>query len=108
MKDIKHSEKFASGAAVVTALATLSCCLPWGIGAALGTMGMGMVFEKHRTLFIAVSVVLLCIGGFQLYRTSKSCQKFRPCPLIVMALCGTVVLVIALFPNWLARLMVNL
>jgi hypothetical protein len=66
IEDIRGIGGAAPAAAVVTALASLACCLPWGIAALLGSVGFGLAFERHRLWLIALSVVLLAFGAYSL------------------------------------------
>jgi hypothetical protein len=77
MKSIRASATFAPAAAIVSALSTLACCLPWGIGAALGTLGLSVFFAKFQMWFLVLSLVLLCLGLFQVMRTGRSCSRRR-------------------------------
>jgi len=45
MTTIRNAGKAAPAVAVITALASLACCLPWGIGALLGSVGLGFAFD---------------------------------------------------------------
>jgi hypothetical protein len=75
MTTIRNAGKAAPAAAVVTALASLACCLPWGIGALLGSAGLGLAFERHRPWLIALSLIFLALGGYSLLHTSRSCRR---------------------------------
>jgi hypothetical protein len=50
MRSIRASATFAPPAAIVSALSTLACCLPWGIGAAIGTLGLSVFFARVPAL----------------------------------------------------------
>ena len=49
---MKHSEKIAPAAAVISAFSTLTCCLPLGIAAAAGAAGLGVLVEPLRPWLI--------------------------------------------------------
>jgi hypothetical protein len=59
---MKHSEKIAPAAAVISALSTLACCLPLGVAAAAGAAGLGILVEPLRPWLIGLSIALLGVG----------------------------------------------
>ena len=63
---MKHSEKIAPLAAVIGALSTVACCLPLGIAAGAGAVGLAVVLEPLRLWLLASSVTLPAIGFVQL------------------------------------------
>lgn len=65
---MKLAERAAPVAAAVAALSTLACCLPLGIAGAAGALGLSVVLSSLRPWLIAVAVILLAVGVFQLYR----------------------------------------
>jgi len=62
-------------AAAITALSTLACCLPLSLSAAVGIATLGVVFERYRGGLIAISILFLAIGVFQLYRFSERAER---------------------------------
>lgn len=52
MKPGRAAIVFAPVGAAATAMMALACCLPWGIGAALGTMGLSVFFARYKMAFI--------------------------------------------------------
>src|SRR5208337_765318 len=72
---VRHGEKLAPVAAVVSALFCMACCLPFGIAAAAGTAGLGLVLEPIRPYLMAVSGALILFGVWQLYRRGPSCRR---------------------------------
>lgn len=108
MKAIRGVGNAAPAAAIVTALASLACCLPWGIGALLGSIGLGLAFERHRPWLIALSLVFLGFGAYSLFHTRRSCSRLPKTFTIFLSVAVILVFSIALFPEWIARVMVNL
>ena len=104
---LRRAGKLAPLAAVGSALASLACCLPWGVPALLGSFGIGIALEKHRGWLLALATVLLGLGAYSLARSALSCGRLRRGPLILMLCCAISVFVIALFPDALASFMVN-
>lgn len=107
MKVFRGAENIAPVTAVVSALASLACCLPWGIAGLLGAFGIGMSLERHRPWLITLSVILLTFGGYSLIQTTRSCRRVRVGPTILIVFCMVLVLAIAAFPDWVARFMVE-
>jgi hypothetical protein len=108
MKSIRASATFAPAAAIVGALSTLACCLPWGIGAALGTLGLSVFFAKFQMWFLVLSLVLLCLGLFQVMRTGRSCSRRRSrAEIALLSISAAIVISIILFPEWVAGLFVG-
>ena len=102
---MKHAEKVAPVAAAVTALATLVCCLPIGIAAAAATAGLAAVVSNYRSWFLGASAVLLVIGIVQLTRVQRTCATRNRGSMVILAVSGTIVLLVALFPQVLAGLL---
>jgi hypothetical protein len=63
----------ASLTAIVSSMASISCCLPLGFAAALGTGTASAFFTTLRPWLMGVSVVLLGIGFWQ-QRRAKQCS----------------------------------
>jgi|ERR1700733_9202911 hypothetical protein len=108
MTTIRNAGKAAPAVAVITALASLACCLPWGIGALLGSVGLGFAFERHRPWLIALSLIFLALGGYSLLHTSRSCRRLPKAFTFFFSLAVIVVMAITAFPDWIASIMVNL
>jgi hypothetical protein len=105
---MKVNERFAPVAAVVSALATLACCLPLGIAGAVGALGLGVALETMRPWLLGLACVLLCAGLFQMYRRQASCQRRSRLSIALFVLCALIVVTIILFPQqvaaWVAAL----
>jgi hypothetical protein len=108
MRSIRTFATFAPAAAIISALSTLACCLPWGIGAALGTLGLSIFFAKFQMWFLVLSLVLLCLGLFQVMRTGRSCSRRRSrAEIALLSFAAGIVIAIVLFPEWVAGLFVG-
>lgn len=105
MKTIRASVVLTPTAAAVSALATLACCLPWGIGAALGAVGLGVLFAKFQVWFLALSVLLLLFGLFQVLRKAPSCTKRSRVEIAFLSIAVVVVIAVVFFPQWVAGLL---
>lgn len=105
MKGARAVTTIAPVAAAMSALATLACCLPWGIGAALGALGLSVFVARFQVLFIALSVVLLGIGIFQILRLRRSCRRSSRVEITLWWIAALIVLAVVLFPQWVAGLL---
>ena len=63
----------ASLAAILSSVATISCCLPLGFAAALGAGAASAFFTTLRPWLLGLSVVLLGVGFWQQHR-AKQCS----------------------------------
>lgn len=105
MKGVRALTTIAPVAAVMSALATVACCLPWGIGAALGALGLSVFLARFQIEFIAVSVILLGFGLFQMLRLRRSCRRSSRVEIALWWIATAVVLAVVLFPEWVAGLL---
>ena len=105
---MRVTEKLGPIAAVISALATLACCLPLGIAGALGALGLSVALDQARPWLIGIAVILLGVSGFQMYRGRKSCRRRSRLSLIVFGLCAAVVLAVMIFPQTVAELLAAL
>ena len=105
---MRVTEKLTPVAAVISALATLACCLPLGIAGAVGALGLSVALEQARPWLTGIAVILLGVSGFQMYRGRKSCQQRSSLSLVLFGLCAAVVLAVMIFPQQLAALLAAL
>jgi uncharacterized membrane protein YidH (DUF202 family) len=105
---LKHSEKVAPVAAGLSAISTMLCCLPSGIGAAAGAAGLGVVVEPLRPWLVALSIGLLAVGFVQLYRSNRACQRRSPVSIAIFAIAAIVVLGVLVLPQLTAGLLANI
>jgi hypothetical protein len=103
---VKHAEKLAPVAAVVSALSCLACCLPFGIAAAAGTAGL--VLESVRPYLMAASGTLLLFGLWQLYRRGPSCPRRSRAGIAVLWTCAAVVALLIAAPQIVASFLADL
>jgi hypothetical protein len=106
--NMKHSEKIAPAAAVISALSTFACCLPVGIAAAAGAAGLGVIMEPLRPWLIGLSIALLGVGFGQLYRSRGTCQRRSRASVAVFWFSAIVVLAALVFPQALAGALADL
>jgi hypothetical protein len=70
----------ASLAAVVSAVATISCCLPIGFAAALGAGAASAFATTLRPWLLGLSVLLLGFGFWQQHRAKQCAVRGRRTP----------------------------
>lgn len=104
---VKAVERGAPAAAILAALSTLACCLPFGLVGAAGLAGVSIWLAPLRPWLLGASVVLLALGFWQLYRSPKQCSTQRSHVSVVLFwLAVAVVLLATVFPqllaNWIA------
>ena len=105
---MKPSTKAIPVAAAITALSTLACCLPLSLSAAIGSATLSIVLEPYRSWLMAISILLLAIGAFQLYRFRQTCRKNSVSGFVIMVLSGIIVVSVSLFPQVIAILLADL
>jgi hypothetical protein len=97
-------ERATPVAAVIAALSTLACCLPFGFLGAASLAGLSVRLQSLRPWLLGGSVVLLVWGFVQLYRRNH-CKK-RSLVNIALFWCSVVVVVLIIFfPQVIASLL---
>ena len=87
----------SSAAAVVSALAALSCCLPLGpFLLAAGSAGASGIFVSLEPYLIAFAVLMLVVGFVQAFRARK-CGRGRRVLNVTVLLCSTGLVAAMLF-----------
>jgi hypothetical protein len=103
---MSHSERIAPIAAVLSALMSITCCLPLSIPAAIGLAGFGVVLSSLQPWFIGVSLVLLVLGFLQLWR-GRSCRRPSTMSIVFLCLATVMVLALALLPQVVANFLAD-
>ena len=101
---MKVTERATPGAAVIAAVSTLACCLPFGFLGAIGLASVSVRLQTARPWLLVSSVVLLVVGFVQLYRGRNECRKRSPISVALFWVAVVVVLLIVLFPQVIASL----
>lgn len=104
---MKGVERAAPAAAILAALSALACCLPFGLVGALGLAGIGVWIAPLRPWLLGVTVLLLVLGFWQIYRRGNQCRTRRsPVSVALFWVALAVVVLVMIFPqliaNWLA------
>ena len=101
---MKFAERATPVAAMMTALSTLACCLPFSFVGALGLASISVIAAKYRTWLLVLAVALLVAGGFQIYRRT-SCERRSRASVVVFWLAVFVFVLVLLFPQLIASVL---
>ncbi len=104
---MKHSERITPLAAIVSAVLSIACCLPFALPAALGLAGLGVFVSSSRPWLSVGSVALLAVGSIQLYR-QRSCGRKNRTSVVLLAIAALVVLGFFFLPQFVASLIADL
>lgn len=92
----------ASVGAILSSLASLSCCLPLGFAAALGAGAASALFTTLRPWLLGLSVVLIGFGFWQQRRATQCAVKGMVVGQLLLWAAVVVVLGMILFPQQIA------
>jgi hypothetical protein len=95
----------ASVAAILGAVATMSCCLPLGFAAALGAGAASAFFATLRPWLLGLSIAFIGLGFWQQYRAKQCSVRGRLIGKILLWAAVVVVLGMILFPQQIAGLL---
>jgi hypothetical protein len=98
----------ASLGAMVTSLLTLGCCLPLPFLGAAGLAGVSVVLGAARPWLLGLSVILLGVGFFQVYRGMKCRARQSRAALVLLGLAAVLVVFLLFFPQVLAGLLADI
>jgi cytochrome bd-type quinol oxidase subunit 2 len=101
---MRVAERATPVAAVIAALSTLACCLPFAFLGALGLAGASVRLQSLRPWLLASSVILLGVGFIELYVRRNQCQKRSPLSIVLFWGGAVIVLLVILFPQLIASL----
>ena len=101
---MRVAERATPVAAVIAALSTLACCLPFGFLGAIGLAGLSVRLQTARPWLLAGAFALLAVGFLQLYRGRYQCQKRSALSLTLFWVAAAIVFLIVLFPQFIASL----
>lgn len=92
----------ASLAAILSSIATISCCLPLGLAAALGAGAASAFFTTLRPWLLAISIVFIGFGFWQQRRARQCSLKGRKLGQVLLWSAVVVVVAMILFPQQIA------
>ena len=102
---MKVAERATPVAAVIAALSTLACCLPFGFLGAVGLAGLSVWAQTFRGWFLAIAILLLIVGFLQLYRQRHRCKRRSRASIVLFWVAAAIVAMILLFPQVIASLL---
>jgi len=101
---MRIAERATPVAAVLAALSTLACCLPFAFLGAVGLAGASVRLQAARPWMLAASLALLVLGFVQLYGRQDQCRKRSPLSIVLFWVAAALVALIVLFPQVIATL----
>ncbi len=101
---MKLAERATPVAAVVAAISTLACCLPFGFLGAVGLVGASVWLQSARPWLLVSTAILLALGFLQLYWARNQCRKRSLVSVALFWVAAAIVLLIVLFPQVIASL----
>jgi hypothetical protein len=94
--------------AIVAALLTLGCCLPIAFLGAAGVAGASVFFASARPWLLGLSIILLGVGFFQVYRGMRCRARQNKTSIALLSLATIVVVLLLLFPQAIASVLADL
>ena len=101
---MRVAERVTPVAAVIAALSTLACCLPFAFLGAMGLAGASVKLQSARPWLLAGAGILLVAGFVQLYVRRNRCQKRSLLSIAMFWLAAVIVVLVILFPQSIASL----
>jgi len=98
----------ASVGAIFSSLLTLSCCLPLPFLGAAGMAGAAVFLASARPWLLALSIILLGLGFFQVYRGMRCRARQSKTAIALLALATIVVVLLLLFPQVIASVLADI
>ena len=97
-----------SAGAILASLLTLGCCLPLPFLGAAGLAGASVFVAGARPWLLALSVILLGAGFFQVYRGIRCRTRQSKTAIALLSLSTLVVVLLLLFPQVIASVLADL
>lgn len=97
-----------SAGAILASLLTLGCCLPLPFLGAAGLAGAFVFVAGARPWLLALSVILLGAGFFQVYRGIRCRTRQSKTAIALLSLSTLVVVLLLLFPQVIASVLADL
>jgi hypothetical protein len=98
----------ASVGAILSSLLTLSCCLPLPFLGAAGVAGASVFLGRTRPWLLALSIILLGLGFFQVYRGVRCRARQSKTAIALLALATIVMVLLLLFPQVIASVLADI
>ncbi len=101
---MRVAERVKPVAALIAALSTLACCLPFAFLGAVGLAGASVRLQPARPWLLASAGILLVVGFVQVYLRRDQCQKRSTFSIALLWSAVVIVLLVILFPQVIASL----
>jgi hypothetical protein len=101
---MRVAERATPVAAVIAALTSLACCLPFSFVGAIGFLGASARLQTIRPWLLGSSAVLLIVGFAQLYLRRSQCHRRSDLSVSMFWIATAIVLLLILFPQIIASL----
>jgi hypothetical protein len=98
----------ASLGALLTSLLTLGCCLPLPFLGAAGIAGASVFLAGARPWLLGISVILLGLGFFQVYRGMRCQARQSKTAIALLSFATIVVVLLLLFPQVIAGVLADI
>jgi cytochrome bd-type quinol oxidase subunit 2 len=95
-------------AAVLSALATVACCLPFGIAGVLAAVGLSVPLERARPWLLALASLLLLASLVQMVRLRRQCRTCGWWSMTLWCISCVLVFMVSFFPQVVTGLFVRL
>jgi hypothetical protein len=73
----------------------------------VGALGLSVTLVSARPWLIALALILLSVGFFQLYRRQRSCQRCSRLSLVLFEVSAVIVLAVIAFPQRVAEVIAS-
>ena len=104
---MRIGEKVTPVLAALGAVATLACCLPVAATTLFGLGGILAVVGQYQAWLLPASGMLLAVGGVQIWRSRRVCQRTSAASLIILFVSAAIVGLVAFFPQTVAGLLTD-
>lgn len=104
---MRIGEKITPILAAFGAVATLACCLPLAATTLFGLGGILAVAGQYQAWLLPASGLLLAVGGLQMWRSRRLCQRTSVASLIILLVSAAIVALVAFFPQTIAGLLTD-
>lgn len=99
---MRVAEKITPLLGAVSALATLACCLPIAGASFLGLGGLLGAVGSYQAWLLPASAILLAVGGVQIWRTRRVCQRTSKVSVVILVVSALIVASVFFFPQYVA------
>ena len=96
---MRVAEKITPVLGALSAVATLACCLPIAGASMLGLGSLLGVLGAYQAWLLPASGILLAVGGVQIWRSRRVCQRTSRVSVAILVVSALVVALVLFFPQ---------